>query len=313
MNNILRGIWPTMITPYDEAGHVDYRAVKAIVDWYVQKGCDGIFAVCQSSEMFYLSLQERVDLARAVVDAAAGRIEVIASGHISDGMDKQLEELAAVSQTGAKAVVMVTNRLAAEEESDDVFIRNAQALLDALPEVTFGLYECPAPYKRLLTEKTLGWCARSGRFAFLKDTCCDGPEITRRIGIITREAEKAGKAPLGLYNANSMTLLESLRAGAAGFSGVMANLHPEIYRWLYDNWRREPEKAEKVQSALTLLSSLESQGYPICAKQHMNDVGVKMTLISRSREAEAFGYVQRETLRQAEIAEDWIMSLCGLR
>ena len=77
MNGIKKGIWPTMITPYDREGRVDLNAAKRIVDWYAEKGCDGIFAVCQSSEMFDLTLTERVQLAQTVVSAAKGRLEVI--------------------------------------------------------------------------------------------------------------------------------------------------------------------------------------------------------------------------------------------
>ena len=61
-----------MITPYNADGSVDYGAVDAIVDWYIQNGVDGIFAVCQSSEMFYLDEQERANIARRVVDRAHG-------------------------------------------------------------------------------------------------------------------------------------------------------------------------------------------------------------------------------------------------
>ena len=64
MKEIKRGIYPTMITPYNADGSVDYGAVDAIVDWYIQNGVDGIFAVCQSSEMFYLDEQERANIAR---------------------------------------------------------------------------------------------------------------------------------------------------------------------------------------------------------------------------------------------------------
>lgn len=48
MNGIKKGIWPTMITPYDREGRVDLNAAKRIVDWYARRNCDGIFAVCQS-------------------------------------------------------------------------------------------------------------------------------------------------------------------------------------------------------------------------------------------------------------------------
>lgn len=312
MGRISGGIWPTMITPYDESGQVDLAAARRMVDWYAQRGCDGIFAVCQSSEMFFLTLEERVALAKTVVEAAEGKLEVIASGHVSDGLQEQIDELGSISETGVKAVVMVSNRLARADEDDDVWIDHAQRILDALPGVTFGMYECPHPYKRLMTDKTLGWCARSGRFDFLKDTCCNAEVIRRRVRVIAEEAACAGKEPLGLYNANTMTLLESLRDGAAGFSGVMGNMHPELYVWLYRNWREQPERAKKLQALLTLLSSLEGQGYPICAKQHMNDESINMPLLTRSQPLSAFGYTQREILRQAEIVEDITRKMCSL-
>lgn len=313
MEAIAKGIWPTMITPYDASGKVDYKAVERMVNWYAEQGCNGIFAVCQSSEMFYLTLEERVALARTVVDAAQGRLEVIASGHIADTVSQQVDELGAIAQTGVKAVVMVSNRLADEQENDGVWIENAQRILSALPGILFGLYECPYPYKRLMTDDTLKWCAQTGRFGFLKDTCCNAEVIRHRLDVINREAAAAEKAPLGLYNANTMTLLQSLRDGAAGFSGVMGNLHPELYVWMYQNWRSQPEKAEELQALLTLLSSLEGQGYPICAKQHMNDAHIRMTLRARCQPDSAFGYIQRETLRQAEIAEKIARRLCGIQ
>ena len=309
MNKIAGGIYPTMITPYTEDGRVDYDAAERIVNWYVQRGCDGIFAVCQSSEMFNLSLKERVQLAKTVSDAGKGRIDVIASGHISDDPEAQIDELGAISETGVKAVVMVTNRMAKADEDDSVWMRNTETLMNALPGVTFGLYECPAPYKRLMNAELLNWCVRSRRFAFMKDTCCNAPEIAKRIAAIQKAADESGCEPMGLYNANSMTLLESLRAGAAGFSGVMANLHPELYVWLYKNWREQPEKAEQLQGAITLLSSLEDRGYPICAKKHMQDIGVNMTLVTRSRPQKDFGYAAQETLHQAEQVESLLRTL----
>ena len=60
----------TMITPYAADGSIDYAAAEKYVDWYYESGIDGIFAVCQSSEIFYLSLEERVRLNRTVYNRA---------------------------------------------------------------------------------------------------------------------------------------------------------------------------------------------------------------------------------------------------
>ena len=59
-------IFTTMITPFLENGAVDYENVKRYTEWYVSKGLTGIFAVCQSSEIFYLSLEERVAINKCV-------------------------------------------------------------------------------------------------------------------------------------------------------------------------------------------------------------------------------------------------------
>ena len=91
--NIVNGVYPTMITPFTADGKVDYEAAKRIVKWYLEHNCDGIFAVCQSSEMFFLSLDERIKLAKTVVEAAEGKIPVVASGHCSDSLDEQIKEI----------------------------------------------------------------------------------------------------------------------------------------------------------------------------------------------------------------------------
>ncbi len=280
MNQIRNGIYPTMITPYDEQGKVDMATVRKMVDWYIERGVDGIFAVCQSSEMFFLDEEEREALAAEVVKAAAGRISIVASGHVSDAIEDQIRELRHLWATGVDALVLVSNRLAAADEDDDVLIANMNRIVEALPEATFGMYECPYPYKRLLSGKVLEAMAKTGRFAFIKDTCCDADLIAERVKLLDGR--------VGLFNANSATLLETLRAGADGFSGIMANLHPQLYAWLFRNYREQPEKAEKLSAFLSLASGIERALYPTSAKYHMNRGGMPMPLYCRHQKEENF-------------------------
>ena len=79
-NRFPGGSWPVMLTPFTEDNKIDYDGLKELVDWYIKNGVSGMFAVCQSSEMFYLSLDERVKYAAKTVEFAAGRVPVIASG-----------------------------------------------------------------------------------------------------------------------------------------------------------------------------------------------------------------------------------------
>ena len=279
-NTFPGGVWPTMITPFTLENHVDYEALNAMVEWYISKGVSGLFAVCQSSEMFFLSLEERVEIAKFVVKATAGRVPVIASGHISDLLDDQVEELNAIAKTGVDAVILVTNRLAHQEESDKTWLQNLQALISKLPQnMPLGFYECPYPYKRLLSIEALKWCASNGRFFFLKDTCCDAVSIREKLQVIKG-------SNLKLYNANTTTLLDSLRNGAVGYSGVMANFHPALYTWLCDH--KNDQKADQLLDHLSIFSLIERQLYPVNAKYSMSLYGLPMSLQTRSKDHREF-------------------------
>lgn len=268
---IPNGVYPTMITFFKEDNSLDFESMARLIDYYIESGVDGIFAVCQSSEMFFLTLEERTKLARFVVDYVAGRVAVVASGHISDNLEDQANELNEMVKTGIDAVVWVSNRLCNEDENEDKWIENAQRLIDLTDKnIPLGVYECPYPYKRLMSEKIIQWCIESKRFSFLKDTSCDMDVIKKRIEMTKGTGFK-------LYNANTATLLASLKAGASGFSGVMGNFHPEKYVQLMKT------NDERLQDFLSLCSLIELRTYPISAKYFTQLMGMGNSLKTRSK------------------------------
>lgn len=288
---IAKGVWPTMVTPFTDSNQVDYRALAQMIEWYIGHGVAGLFAVCQSSEMFFLRLEERESIARFVVEKAQGRVQVIASGHISDSIDNQITELQAISATGVQAVVLVSNRLAQQNESDDVWKHNAAALLDAVPDIPFGIYECPYPYKRLISPELLAWCESTGRFTFLKDTCCH----TEHMGL-KLNAVRGGR--LNIYNANTATLLETLHLGIQGYSGIMGNFHPDLYVWLTRHYKERQEQAKKLQNFLGMSSVIESQLYPVNAKYYLSLEGLPVGLHTRTKDHRQLTYSNRREVEQ---------------
>lgn len=267
-NTFPGGVWPVMLTPFTKEGQVDYNVLENLINWYIKNGVSGLFAVCQSSEMFFLSLEERIKISSFVAKITKGRVPVISSGHISDDFDDQAKEINQIAKTGVDAVILITNRIAKEEESDKVWLENLQKLMDKIEgDIPLGFYECPYPYKRVLTPENIKWCADNGRFYFLKDTCCD-------LKLIGKKLEVMKGSNLKLYNANTTTLLDSLKKGAAGYSGVMANFHPELYAWLCDNY--ESNKAEELSDNLTILSLIERQYYPVNAKYYLSKKNIGM-------------------------------------
>ena len=272
------GVYPVMLTPFTENNEVDYEALGTLIDWYIEKGVNGLFADCQSSEMFFLSLEERVKIGEFVKKHADGRVPVVTSGHISDSLEDQAKELTAIAGTGADAVILLTNRLAKENESDEVWLENLKKLLEMIPkDVPLGFYECPYPYKRIISPELLKWCADTGRFYFIKDTSCDIENMKAKLEVIKG-------TNLKLFNANTSTLLETLELGASGYSGVMANFHPELYVKLCNIYKEDPSKARKIADFLTVASLIERQVYPVNAKFYQKSIGNFNSIMTRTRD-----------------------------
>lgn len=272
------GVYPVMLTPFTENNEVDYEALGKLIDWYIEKGVNGLFADCQSSEMFFLSLEERVKIGEFVKKHADGRVPVVTSGHISDSLEDQAKELTAIAGTGADAVILLTNRLAKENESDEVWLENLKKLLEMIPkDVPLGFYECPYPYKRIISPELLKWCADTGRFYFIKDTSCDIENMKAKLEVIKG-------TNLKLFNANTSTLLETLELGASGYSGVMANFHPELYVKLCNIYKEDSSKARKIADFLTVASLIERQVYPVNAKFYQKSIGNFNSIMTRTRD-----------------------------
>lgn len=297
---VVRGVYPTMITPYKN-GVIDEDAVRELVRFYWKSGCDGIFAACQSSEIMFLSVEERALLVRLVVaeakrlaevDKTRAPLMIVASGHVSDSIEDQADELCRIAAERPDALILISNRLDIANTTDEAWIADCEKLIAKLPpEMPLGIYECPKPYKRLLTDAMLKWCIETERFYFIKDTCCDADLIAHRLDICRGTR-------LEIFNANAQTLLATLKNGASGYCGVMANIHPELYvRLWHADW--ETRQASILQDYLGLAATAESLTYPCCAKDYLNRYrGIKMEIYARSADERNYTPYQRACIDQ---------------
>ncbi len=270
------GIYPTMLVAYDTNGKLDLGAQGELLDWYLEHGVHGLFALCHSTESHWLSEDEKTELAAFVHKKIAGRIPVVCSGVTADTVEKQLEQAKRIQSAGAETIVFIRNRLG---EDCDTFRRNLDRICSALPDDTqLGMYECPYPYKQYLTDAEFDAVVKTRRFRFLKDTVCN-------TSVMRRRKEMCGRIDpsFRLYNANCATLLESIRFGYNGFSGIMANFHPDLYVWMYEH--REDPRADILDKYLGMMSVIEMRCYPICAKRYLKKYeNIHITDICRSVE-----------------------------
>ena len=247
IRTIPNGVYPTMITPFTEDNKIDYNAVEQLLGWYDGK-VDGVFAVCQSSEMFCLSFEERLELMRFVRGHAPKGMAVVGSGHTARTLERQIEEAKAFIDTGVDSYVFISNGFAAEDESDDVFLQNVDYVVSRIPEIALGIYECPAPYRRLLSPETLGALARGGRFTFLKDTCCDADVIREKIRAVEGTPLKICTAGCAATSTRSRRKRNACRTSSASLrcpSGRSIRRTPSTTS-LSRDWISRPSRARKT-------------------------------------------------------------------
>ena len=146
---IPNGVYPTMITPFTKDNKIDYAAVEALINWYAGKKVDGIFAICQSSEIFFLSFEERLELLHFVMQHTPKNISIVASGHVADDLDTQIEEAKAFIDEGIDAYVFISNRFASADEDDSVFLKNIDRAVESVAMSISASTSAPIPISAL--------------------------------------------------------------------------------------------------------------------------------------------------------------------
>ncbi|PJG85727.1 dihydrodipicolinate synthase family protein [Conservatibacter flavescens] len=263
----IQGIIPVMLTPFQANHEIDYDGLRDLTDWYIHNGADTLFAACQSSEIQFLSLEERIKITETVLAQTAGRIPVVASAHVGQSLDEQVEELSAIYQTGVNAVILITNRLDCHNQGTKALKTHFEQLLARLPSnIKLGLYECPAPYRRLLTDEEIRYFAEFDNMLVLKDVSCDLETIKRRVALTQN-------SNLTIVNANAAIAFEAMKAGSEGFSGVFNNIHPDLYAYLYKHKHSKDPMVQELAHFLAICGAAESFGYPNIAKLMHTKIG----------------------------------------
>ena len=283
---------PVMITPFNLKAKVDFDAISRLIDFYLAAGVKGFFANCLSSEMYSITEDERLELTQYIVKYVKGRVPVVATGSFGLTIEDKAAFTKRIYATGVNAVILITGHFANVNDGDEVLLSNFDKMLRLTANIPLGLYECPAPYKRILPPNVFRKLLATERFVYHKDTTCDVEKVRAKLSMVPRD-----NSIFEFYDAHTPNALNSLRAGAKGMSAIAGNFYPEILVWLCNNVSN-PDKQEVVewlQSELTRVDPLIHQAYPLSAKYFLQKRGLPIRTISRAHALELTPE-QKETL-----------------
>lgn len=268
---------PVMITPYTRDMKIDYTALSKLIDFYLACGVKGFFANCASSEMYHLDNAERLALTRHVVKQVNGAVPVVATGSFGDTMESRADFTKEIYHTGIDAVILITSHFASKDESDTVMIDNLDKFLTLTDNIPLGTYECPSPYKRILTPTVFQFMLDTKRFVYHKDTTLETDKIKVKL-------DMAQNTRLEFYDAHTPNTVFSLQHGAKGMSAIAGNFYPDVFAWMCAHVNDPGRKADVawLQSELTRADAIVGNGYNLSAKYFLNKRGVPMEVLSRS-------------------------------
>jgi 4-hydroxy-tetrahydrodipicolinate synthase len=269
MKLLPKGLWPVMINPFKDNNELDLDGLRRLTDYYLDAGVNGMFANCLSSEMFQLTEHERLTITQTVIDQVDGKVPVVATGTFSSDPKANIEFIKKMHDTGTAAVIMITSILAGPDDTEEDLKDHVEKILESTGDIPLGFYECPVPYKRVLSPGLMRWLAETGRFFYHKDTSCNSIPIRKKLKAIEGSL-------FGLYNADTPTALDSLEAGARGISPISGNFYSELYRFLLDQYNTHGRTAalDEFNAMLVMMDRITHTLYPWSAKLFLQKRGL---------------------------------------
>jgi len=229
--------------------------------------------------MFSISEDERILLTKHVVDYVKGRVPVVATGSFGLTVEDKAAFTKKIYDTGVDAVIMITGHFAKVEDPDETLLKNFEKMFALTSSIPLGMYECPAPYKRIIPATIFKKLLDSGRLVYHKDTSIDLKQVKAKLDIAKdyRQFE--------FYDAHTPNAMFSLQMGAKGMSSISGNFYPEVLVWMCNN-ANNPAKQEDVkwlQSELTKVDPLIHIAYPLSAKYFLQKRELPVRTISRAQ------------------------------
>ncbi len=103
----IKGSITAIITPFDNEGSVDQKALRNLVEFHISNGTNGIVPCGTTGESATLSHEEHFDVVEIVIDQVSGRVPVIAGAGSNSTLETKLLTKHA-KDAGAEAALLIT-------------------------------------------------------------------------------------------------------------------------------------------------------------------------------------------------------------
>lgn len=236
---MFKGSFPALITPFKD-GEVDESAFKSFVEWQIVEGTDGLVPCGTTGESPTLSHEEHMRVTEWCIEAADGRVPVIA-GAGSNSTKEAVELTKHAKAAGADAALVVTPYY--NKPTQDGLYHHYKTIHDegGLPII---IYNIPGRSIVDMSVATMAKLAELPNIVGVKDATQDlARPINTRIAIKKDFCQMSGE---------DGTAIPFMAAGGHGCISVTANIAPRMCSDMQRAWREgDMAKVMDLQDRLT--------------------------------------------------------------
>jgi 4-hydroxy-tetrahydrodipicolinate synthase len=251
----MRGVFPILVTPFDERAQIDEDSLRSLVEFNLGAGVHGL-GVALGSEVFKLSEAERDRVTRIVVDQVRKRVPVVINTGAA-GTDLAVFYSQAAEHNGADALMIIPPSFmpAGPDEVREYY----RAISDAVGIPIFIQDTPAAPVSAGLARQIAEEC-RQVRYIKVESL----PVATRVADMVAQ----AGDQLIVFGGAGGSYFIEELRRGSSGTMPFCSQ--PEAFVQVWNLWHSGDERAarELFDRVIAPVNRIAGQGAGIFYHVH---------------------------------------------
>lgn len=241
-----RGIIPAFYACYDDNGDVSPERVRALTQYFVDKGVKGVYVNGSSGECIYQNVEERKIIIENVMAVAKGKLTVI--NHVACNNTRDSAELARHSESvGVDAIASIPPIYFRLPEYSIAAYWNT--ISEAAPNTDFVIYNIPQLAGTALTMSLFAEMKKNPRVVAVKNSSMPTQDIQ-----MFKAAGTADGEDFIVFNGPDEQFVSGRAIGADGGIGGTYGVMPELFLKLNDLIKaHENEKACELQHAVNAI------------------------------------------------------------
>jgi 4-hydroxy-tetrahydrodipicolinate synthase len=231
-----------LITPMRADGSVDEKAFKELVEWQIAEGTEALVPVGTTGESPTLSHAEHKRVVELCIEAAGGRVPVIA-GAGSNSTAEAIDFARHAEAAGADGILVVTPYY--NKPTQEGMFLHFSAIADAA-DIPMFIYNIPGRSVVDMSVETMGRLAKHKNIVGVKDATAN---LTRPL-----HTKRACGEDFIQLSGEDHTALAFNASGGVGCISVTANVAPRLCAEMHKAWRDgRVDEAMAIQDRLVPL------------------------------------------------------------